>query len=173
MFKCSLMRSDYKKMPQRIIIASERGSAYKQCLHQERALTLNGFYVWECVNVIFYFLWTGTNRRRVRSRWPDATDEGIIYLCLAIVAESHIYECSGGKSYIYIETRKPALIGMTLLSTYPPVIVAYRAEKMFLFLPNALFMGERPRFTTERSILGKVKGNRINLEPINKFLEGI
>lgn len=74
---------------------------------------------------------------------------------------------------MYIETRKPAIIAMMLLSTEPPVIGTYRAEKMFLFLPNALFMGERPKFTTKHRILGKVKGNRINLVPINKFLESI
>lgn len=74
---------------------------------------------------------------------------------------------------MYIETRKPAIIAMLLLSTESPIIITYRAEKMFLFLPNALFMGERPKFTTEHSILGKVKRDRINLVPINKFLEGI
>lgn len=74
---------------------------------------------------------------------------------------------------MYIETRKPAIIAMLLLSTEPPAIITYRAEKMFLFLPNALFMGERPKFTTEHNTLGKVKRNRINLVPINKFPEGI
>lgn len=171
---CPHMCSDSQQTTHRKTV-SVRGYANKPWLHQRKnsfTLHLKWFYVWEYANLIFYFLWIGENRgNRVGSKWPNATIECIIFLWLVIIVGSHIYECSRGKNYI--ETRDPLIITMMLLSTEPLVIITYRAEKMFLFLPNALFIEVKPKFTTEHSILGKVKGNRINLVPINKFLEDI
>lgn len=60
-----------------------------------------------------------------------------------------------------------------LLKTEPLVIITYKAEKMFLFLPNALFIENRPKFTSEQSILGKLKRDKVNLLHVNVFLGSI
>jgi hypothetical protein len=75
-----------------------------------------------------------------------------------------------------LDTLKPEtqlIITMMLLKTEPLVIITYKAEKMFLFLPNALFIENRPKFTSEQSILGKLKRDKVNLLHVNVFLGSI
>lgn len=92
------------------------------------------------------------------------------YLYLVMVAGSHIFRRK------VLDTLKPEtqlIITMMLLKTEPLVIITYKAEKMFLFLPNALFIENRPKFTSEQSILGKLKRDKVNLLHVNVFLGSI
>lgn len=62
------------------------------------------------------------------------------------------------------------IITMMLLDNEPLVISTHKAEKMFLFLPNALFIENRPKFLPANKAYSEKRKETVHLLHFNMFL---